>query len=149
MMTKKVTSLIVAMCLALIPGAYAGDFQKGDYQRQGGSQRSQSSRPPQNAGSMLGMALHDTMAMEVLAELTGTAPEAITMERGRGMREYLQANGIDQEAFKTAMDVKMIALAHQAAQCGLLTQAQADSIAEKIQNRPTKRGRPGSFNDPE
>ncbi|MBI9073963.1 MAG: hypothetical protein JEZ02_01035 [Desulfatibacillum sp.] len=137
-MTKKSITLATIITLVLASLAFAGDFRSGNYQRSGESTQN---RPPQNAGFLLGQCFHDAMALEVLSELTGKDAADLGTGNGTDMREVLEDAGIDKEAFRVAMDAKTLVVAQQAVDCGLITQEQADTLAEKMENLPQSRGK--------
>jgi hypothetical protein len=92
-------------------------------------------RPPRNAGHMLGKALHDNLAREVLIELTETETASVPSELdGRCVRELLPLLGIEQAAFQAAMDAKLKVQVNRAAECGLISNEQASEILEAAEN---------------
>ncbi len=104
-------------------------------------------RSPMHSGHLLGKALHDNMALDVLIELTGN--EAATVQAamdGRHMREVLSSYGIEEEVFRKAMDSETKNLLNQAIECGLITKEQASDILESVGSREQQRRR-GTWRD--
>ncbi len=103
--------------------------------------------PPRHSGHLLGKALHDNMALDVLVELTGN--EAATVQAamdGQHMREVLSSYGIKEEVFREAMDSKTKAMLNQAMECGLISREQASEILESAGSRGQQRRR-GTWRD--
>jgi hypothetical protein len=94
-------------------------------------------RPPKHAGCLLGRYIHDNMAMEVLSQLTGQAPETLAAELEEGhIRGVLDAYEIDPETFRNAMDEKTAAVAQKASECGLITPDQLADLIQKMAEEP-------------
>ncbi len=134
-MRLTIASIMVILSMIVTAWAIAGDFSSGDYQRQNTQNKRQR---PMHVGMLLGKSIHDSMVATVLSDLSGQDVSTQDLGQGMGMRELLESTGIGQETFRTAMDEQYLELAAQAVQCGIITEAQADEIAEQLANRPAR-----------
>jgi hypothetical protein len=150
-MTKYGTTISIAWLLVALfcGGALADDtgaFQPPIYGPPPQGAFDHPPPPPLHACHLLAMALHEGAVLEVLTELTGESAETIqaAMEE-EDMRQILTSYGIEEEAFRSAMDAKMNALVNQAAQCGLITTDKAQEIIESMESHSDSSGgnRPG------
>ncbi|ACL02582.1 hypothetical protein Dalk_0877 [Desulfatibacillum aliphaticivorans] len=147
-MSKKAIVISAMFFLAIASFAFAGDFSSGDYERpsQDRGRREMRHQGP-GPGSMMGKVFHDSMAKRVLQDLTGQAVEVSDSSRPMNMRAIIEASGVDRDAFCQAMDAETIAMAQKAADCGLITQDEADAIKDDVNNRPARsERRPGKRN---
>ncbi|SHL03471.1 hypothetical protein SAMN02745216_04505 [Desulfatibacillum alkenivorans DSM 16219] len=138
-MSKKAIVISAMFFLAIASFAFAGDFSSGDYERpsQDRGRRAMRHQGP-GPGSMMGKVFHDSMAKRVLEDLTGQAVEVSDSSRPMNIRAIVEESGVDRDAFCQAMDAETIAMAQKAADCGLITQDEADAIVEGVNNRPAK-----------
>jgi hypothetical protein len=139
-MSKKMSAIIwISLCLFVWNPGYAEEGKGNNPGFPAGSQMSgdAQNRPPRpmNAGDLLGKALHDQMAAEVLTELTGKTVNAADAAEGK-IRDVLESSGIGQDAFKNAMDAKTTPLFQKAVGCGLITETQASEMIQQITNGP-------------
>ncbi|MDM8536284.1 hypothetical protein QUF70_05985 [Desulfobacterales bacterium HSG17] len=160
-MTKKIITTIMIMVFALCTTALAKDFRPQPGQGFGPpavdgtdndasgtdtSQKEMRPRPPkgpQGPLSMLAKVQQDNIAAEVLAAITGQTVESITEAlQTQHMRELLESYEIEDEAFKDAMDEKAAAFIAQAVENGSITQEQADTIIQMMEERPERSERP-------
>ena len=125
------------MALAQFTGQSASP---GYRQTSRGGDRHNRPRPVDN---LLGRAIHEKMALEVLSELTGKDNETIQAEiDGLHRWEVLEFYGIDREAFRSVMATKVKETLEAAVSCGLITEKQASEITEALENlRQRKSGR--------
>lgn len=111
--------------------------------------RPQRRRPPK-IGDLLGRVLHDNMAAETLAELTiqDVSVSDIHEEMiGADLRDLLLSHEVSLEDFKAGMDLRSGDLLDRAVGCGLITDEEANSILEMIQNPPERPEPPESEMD--
>ncbi|MCP4352640.1 MAG: hypothetical protein GY795_44860 [Desulfobacterales bacterium] len=109
------------------PPSEDGDKGKGGHRGHKG---------PKGAKDPFGRVIHENMMTEALVELTGQTAEAIAAElEETGMREFLEANGIEKDALKAKMDEKVAAMAEKLSDCGVITEEQAADILEKLAER--------------
>lgn len=100
--------------------------------------RPQRRRPP-HIGALLGRTLHDNLAAETLAELTMQDVSVIREEMiGADLRDLLLSYEVSLKDFKAGMDLRSGDLLDRAVGCGLITDEEADSILEMIQNPPER-----------
>jgi len=153
-MTKKIITTIMIMVFALCSTAMANEFRPRPGQGFGPppvdgtdtdvSQKEMRPRPPQGPFQMFVKFQQDNIAAEVLAAITGQTVESITEAmQTQDMREIIESYEIDRETFETAMDEKAVAFIAKAVENGSITQAQADSIIQMMEERP-ERPEPGT-----
>lgn len=91
-----------------------------------------------------GKAMHHEDYLQTAAEILGisSADLKARLEKGETLNQIVQEKGLDPAQFSTQMQEKMLAAGKQkldeAVKQGKLTQAQADQIWEKMQQRPGK-----------
>jgi polyhydroxyalkanoate synthesis regulator phasin len=82
---------------------------------------------------------HWTM-FDAMAEALGLTPEGFFAElhSGKSLAEVAEAQGVDTETLRNAMEAARIEAIQQAVEDGKLTQDQADRMLERLENRPTQ-----------
>jgi polyhydroxyalkanoate synthesis regulator phasin len=86
-------------------------------------------------GSM-GRYVQQTMAVSVLAELSGQPAETVQQKmEEHQLREFMTEYSIDRQAFRTAMQAKMTSLVQYLAAGGYITADQAKKYSERIERR--------------
>ncbi len=152
-MKKLIVTTLVIFGIAIYGMAFAQGFGPGSQQAVPDNEDQEFTRPDKDGGkdggkgkgghrgpkgpkSPFGKVLHDNMMTEVLVELTGQTAEAIAAElEETGMREFLEANGIEKDAVKAKMDEKTAEMVEKLSGCGVITEEQAADILEKMAER--------------
>lgn len=93
---------------------------------------------PMHIAHLLGKAIHDRIAANVLAEASGLTAEEILTDFGKyRISEILEKYGLTPDEFKTRMDAESAVFVEQAVLCGLISADQAEGLISMI-NRPNE-----------
>lgn len=141
---KIIISVLVLIGIVCWGNAFGNDIfsqQQGDNtaSQASGGQDQMRPKPPKGPLEPMVKVMHDTIALQALADITGESTETLeeSLQVGQ-MRTLLESYGIERETFEAAMDAGAVSLAGKLTECGIITQEQADDIIEKIQNRPER-----------
>jgi hypothetical protein len=134
-MKKNQTMIVVGVLLislVFLGAALAG----GKWDAAGSGLRHKKGAHGKDGLGPLTHSVKQTMAVSVLAELSGQPAETVRQKMAdRQLREFMTENNIDRQAFRTAMQAEVKALVQYLAAGGYITPDQAREFTERNERR--------------